>query len=73
MDNKLLNTNVLPKFNCSNCDHFMHEKLEKIETKSAGWYAMECKNLVAPLQDCILRGFEGHSEQPSHSQTINKV
>jgi len=67
-----LNTTVLPKYNCSNCASFMHEKLEKIVTKTAGWYAIECRNFVHPLQDCILRGFEGHSEQPGFSQTLNK-
>jgi hypothetical protein len=50
----------------------MHEKLEKIVTKTAGWYAIECRKFVHPLQDCILRGFEGHSEQPGFSQTLNK-
>lgn len=67
-----LNTTVLPKYNCSNCASFMHKNLEKLETQTAGWYAVECRNLVHPLQDCILRGFEGHSEQPSFSQTLNK-
>ena len=66
-----LNTDVLPKYNCSNCSSFMHKKLEKVET-SVGYYAIECKNLVHPLQDCVLRGFEGHSEQPGFSQTLNK-
>jgi hypothetical protein len=67
-----LNTNVLPKYNCSNCDYFMHEHLEKIVTKTAGIYAIECTNFVHPLQDCILRGFEGHSDQSAFFQTINK-
>lgn len=71
-DNNCLNTIVLPKYNCSNCTNFMYERLEKIETKTVGLYAIECKNLVHPLQDCVLRGFEGHSEQPGLSQTINK-
>lgn len=70
--NNCLNTTVLPMYNCSNCASFMHEKLEKIETKTVGWYAIECGNFVHPLQDCILRGFEGHSEQPGFSQTLNK-
>lgn len=66
------NTTVLPKYNCSNCSHFMYNKPEKVETQTAGYYAIECGNLVHPLQDCILRGFEGHSEQPGFSQTLNK-
>jgi hypothetical protein len=70
--NNCLNTKVLPKYNCSNCANFIHKNLEKLETQTAGWYAVECRNLVHPLQDCILRGFEGHSEQPGFSQTLNK-
>ena len=72
IDNKQLRTTVLPEFNCNNCAHFRHDVLEKINTVTAGMYAIECKNLVHPLQDCVLRGFEGHSEQPSFSQTLNK-
>lgn len=67
-----LNTTVLPKYNCSNCANFRTTNLEKVNTKTAGWYAIECTNLVHPLQDCILRGFEAHSEQPGFSQTLNK-
>ena len=68
-----LNTTVLPEFNCSNCKHFCTgQSKELVDTKSVGVYAIECNNLVHPLLDCILRGFEGHSEQPGHSQTLNK-
>ena len=66
-----LNTTVLPKFNCSNCSHFCNKK-EIVDTKTVGRYAIECTNLVHPLEDCILRGFEGHSDQPGFSQTLNK-
>ena len=70
---QLLNTHVLPKYNCSNCKHFKHGRdKELVETKTVGTYAIECTNLVHPLLDCVLRGFEGHSEQPSFSQTLNK-
>lgn len=70
---KLLNTTVLPEYNCSNCKHFKHgfEK-ELLLTKSVGAYSVECSNVVHPLLDCVLRGFEAHSEQPSFSQTLNK-
>lgn len=70
--NKNLNTHVLPKYNCSNCEHFKCGKKEILETKEKEFYAYECSNLVHPLLDCVLRGFEGHSEQPSFSQTLNK-
>lgn len=70
--NNGLNTTILPKYNCSNCSYFIHENPEKLVTKTVGYYAIECTNIVHPLQDCILRGFEGHSEQPSFSQTLNK-
>ena len=66
-----LNTAVLPEYNCSNCEHFIHINLEKVKTKTVGWYAIECRCLVHP--DCILRGFEGHSKQHGHSQTLNKI
>ena len=66
-----LNTNVLPKYNCSNCKHFNLE-YDILESKENGKYAVECKNFVHPLKDCILRGFEGHSDQPGFSQTLNK-
>lgn len=66
-----LRTAILPKYNCSNCSHFMCEKLEIVDTKSAGYYAIECDNVVHPLQDCILRGFEAHSEQPGLTNTLN--
>jgi hypothetical protein len=71
---KHLNTTVLPKYNCSNCEHFICDKKEIVNAKyyDVGSYAIECKNLVHPLEDCILRGFEGHSEQPTFTQTLNK-
>ena len=72
MTENTLNTNVLPKYNCSNCKHFVFENKEIFESKSNGGYAFECKNVVHPLLDCVLRGFEAHSEQPSHSQTLNE-
>ena len=67
----LLNTTVLQKYNCSNCKHFLHEKKEILESQSAGFYAVECNNIVHPLLDCVLRGFEAHSDQPGFSQTLN--
>lgn len=81
MGNKLLNTKVLPEHNCSNCKHFVSENklikdfarrnLMKAE-HTPDYYAKECNNFVHPLSDCVLRGFEGHSEQPTFSQTLNK-
>ena len=59
-----LHTNKLPKYNCSNCKYFnkkveiLHSRLKKGES-----YAFECSNFINPICDCILRGFEGHSEQ----------
>lgn len=71
-----LNTTVLPQYNCNNCAYFISHNKEIVETKNSptgnNSYAIECENVVHPLEDCILRGFEGHSEQPTFSQTINK-
>lgn len=70
----VLNTTVLPKWNCSNCKHFRSTNgisKEIVET-TVGGYSVECSNLAHPLLDCVLRGFEAHSEQPSFSQTLNK-
>ena len=50
----------------------MFEKLEILDSENCGSYAVECKNFVHPLQDCVLRGFQGHSAQPGFSQTLNK-
>lgn len=71
---KYLRTTILPKYNCSNCVHFRHKEKEIVQAKSldGSAYAIECSNLTHPLEDCILRGFEGHSEQPGFSQTLNK-
>lgn len=66
-----LKTDVLPQYNCSNCEHFCTNK-EIVDTQTTGRYAVECVNVVHPLEDCILRGFEAHSEQPGFSQTLNK-
>ena len=66
----VLNTNVLPKYNCSNCKHLQVQS-EILSTKAQDFYAFECNNVTHPLKDCILRGFEAHSEQPGFSQTIN--
>lgn len=71
--NENLNTHVLPKYNCSNCAHFKCKgQKEILSTKQNGFYAFECENVTHPLLDCVLRGFEAHSEQPSFSQTLNK-
>ena len=56
VSNRLLTDN-----NCSNCTSFMIENLEKFKSNEFGYYAIECKNFVHPLQDCVLRGFKGHS------------
>lgn len=71
-ENDLLNTTVLPKYNCSNCSYFQSRTREVFKNKAGGFYAYECDNLVHPLLDCVLRGFKHHSAQPSSSQTLNK-
>ncbi len=75
-NNKFLKTEILPLYNCSNCEHFIAENKKILDfSKTKGktdFYAYECRNLVHPLSDCILNGFEGHSSQPGFSQTINK-
>jgi hypothetical protein len=70
--NEYLKTTVLPKFNCSNCSHYVKTPREIFSSKSNGYYAFECSNFVHPMSDCVLRGFEGHSLQPGFSQTLNK-
>lgn len=71
---KSLRTKVLPKYNCSNCKHFVSENknIQNFGDSSNDFYAKECNNQVHPLEDCVLRGFESHSEQPGFSQTLNK-
>lgn len=71
MDNQILNTKVLPEWNCNNCKYFEKNK-EIFESKrGSGFYAMECKNVVHPLEDCVMRGFESHSEQPGLTLSRN--
>jgi hypothetical protein len=74
IDNNILNTNVLPKWNCNNCSHMrsVDGKSKEIVDTEVGLYSVECCNVVHPLIDCVLRGFEAHSEQPGFSQTLNK-
>ena len=69
---KNLNTDVLPKYNCSNCSNFIPKNNEIVEVRTVGMYAIECRNLVHPILDCILKGFKGHSDQPDFNQTLNK-
>jgi hypothetical protein len=69
-DNGILRTDVLPQYNCNNCQHF--QKKKQILDSHLGGYAVECSNVVHPLEDCVMRGFEAHSDQPCHSQTLNK-
>ncbi len=66
-----LHTDTLPTYNCSNCKHFQKVQRKVLEVKKGDYYAVECNNFVHPLSDCVLRGFEGHSEQPGFSNTIN--
>ena len=70
MNNNILNTHVLPIWNCNNCKHF--QKRKQILDTNLGKYAVECENIAHPLEDCVMRGFEAHSEQPDFSQTLNK-
>lgn len=75
INNKKLNTDVLPDYNCNNCKHFkVKPRLLNTEVLPGEYepYAYECANVVHPLQDCVLRGFETHSEQPGFTQTLNK-
>jgi hypothetical protein len=70
-----LNTTVLPEYNCNNCKHFIreHKKIRDYgKVTEYDPYAKECNNVAHPLEDCVLRGFEAHSEQPGFSQTLNK-
>lgn len=69
INNDILNTEVLPKYTCNNCAFY--QKHRQIVDTVVGTYAVECSNLTHPLADCIMRGFEGHSEQPGFSQTLN--
>jgi hypothetical protein len=72
-DNGILRTTVLPKYNCNNCSHFQKQK-EIVSSKNTeiGPYAIECANVTHPLEDCVMRGFKAHSEQPGFTQTLNK-
>lgn len=47
MKNKYLNTDVIPKFNCSNCEFFIYENIKKVVTNDTV-YAIECSNVVHP-------------------------
>ena len=72
IDNNKLKTTVLPEFNCNNCESFISYDKEIYKTSSLGQYAVECRNVVHPIEDCILNGFKCHSEQPGFTQTLNK-
>jgi hypothetical protein len=72
IDHECLRTEVLPNYNCNNCEHFISKGKEILQSKSVGSIAVECNNVVHPLEDCILRGFKAHSEQPGSSKTLNK-
>jgi len=74
MENTTLNTSVLPEYNCSNCEFFgsNKSKAKELVDTSVGKYSIECHNMVHPILDCVLRGFQGHSDQPGFSQTLNK-
>lgn len=65
-----LRTATLPKYNCSNCKHYNNERIV-LSNGDDIRYAIECANYVHPLVDCVLRGFEGHSEQPGLTNTLN--
>ena len=70
---EFLNTDILPEYNCSNCDYFLFKNTEILHLKGTdGVYAVECENVVHPIEDCILRGFKAHSKQPGFSQTLNE-
>jgi hypothetical protein len=66
--NNDLHTENLPEHNCSNCKYF--NKTQKVVSINGDGYAIECCNFVHPLEDCVLRGFSGHSTQVSNLLTI---
>jgi hypothetical protein len=68
-DNGILRTSVLPRYNCNNCAHF--QKKKEIFDAKTGAYAVECRNVAHPLEDCVMRGFEAHSEQPGLTDSLN--
>jgi len=47
--------------NCGNCIYFVDGKKEIIDTK-VGKYAIECVNLVHPIEDCINKKFPYHKK-----------
>lgn len=68
-----LRTTILPNYNCSNCSYFISEKKEIFKSEKLGSYALECTNLVHPILDCILCGFNSHSEKYNKfKQSLNR-
>jgi hypothetical protein len=59
-DSKLI-TDDLPKLDCSTCDHF--KRRHKVIDTYHGRYGLECSNVTWPIEHCILRDFESHSQK----------
>lgn len=72
LDNGILKTTVLPEFNCNNCKHYQKAPRKMFDMGGTHTYAYECNNVTHPLEDCVMRGFQSHSEQPGLKQTLNK-
>lgn len=51
--------------NCNTCAFFKNEGelFEKKESKSNGMYVLECTKFSYPIQNCILKNFEGYQKK----------
>lgn len=51
--------------NCSTCAFFENEGelFKKEENGSSGMYTLECTNFSYPLQNCVLKNFEGYQKK----------
>ena len=64
--------------NCNTCKHFLgnrssqafYHQVETIASESTGLYAVECKVIIHPLEDCVLHNFICYDENKETS-TIN--
>ena len=51
--------------NCSTCEHYQvkNRLIKNFGTEEkTNFYAMECLNLVHPIEDCVLKDFKYHVE-----------
>ena len=58
-------TKEIEKINCNTCAFFENEGelFEKKESKSNGMYVLECTKFSYPIQNCILKNFEGYQKK----------